>query len=590
MLAPQIPLAIASTLLLWTLLSSLALAQLYQPFVTYRSANAYADDQFLFVVGGAKTQQSTIQQTFMLDLSSSWTTAQPNFTQLPELTGVTSTLSGGAATVTVDRKKVLVQYGSAIYTFDVASRTWDNAGKGTTSANINTHGLLSAVTNPVTGVMYIPNGYMDSATSNSLLSINPNTTALTRVATTGFPPTLEDYAATWNAVFNSMFVFGGVNASATTGSSDIFQYDPSSGWKVFDVSGLKPPPRRNPCFVSVFRGTKMVLFGGYAIPSGDALADIYILDIATMAWRQYLNATAVNARGGAACGAGGEGFFVAWGGSASGSAALAGDPVVVFNVRTTSWVKTYKGNSTSSDGESGGSGNGNGNGSSSKGSNNSSDAGSKPGTPVIVGAIGGGLVLFTAAVGIGVYRYRSKRNKLDEADESVASTTENNPHGEMGPDSKNGSTARLRGPAYISPFAKIEDQEDEVPVPLEPRRVRGPAAIRSIDLHAFYDSGPQAAEVEGPVKMGRLQEGEYGARPMSQHPQGVPLDGMKHGPQGEAYGAFPTAQNPQGGAFGAHAFTTVHNPHAVAPGSYYSNQPVSNHPFYYYSTGYDSKQ
>ncbi|KAF9363243.1 hypothetical protein BGX34_004591 [Mortierella sp. NVP85] len=562
--------------------SSPADSNLYQPFATYTPSYAYVEDEFIFVVGGLKNQMNTNQQTFLINLTRSWTTPNPDYLALPELSNIQSQTQGGAAAISADRTKAYVQYDSSMHVFNFATKSWET--QTINNAALNSGKVLSAVTDPTTGTIYIPAGYANSATASSLLKFTPTANSFESIASAVLPAQLADSSTAFSAVSKSLYVFGGAAKGATTGSSNLYRYDTdgTSGWSTVQVNGTPPSPRRNACFVSAFRGAKLVLFGGYAIPSGDPLGDIYTLDISTMQWTRGQNVTAVNARGGAACGVG-KGYLVVWGGSQN-NAALNGSLMMTYNLATGNWSTTYNGPDTTAPATPSGTTSGL-PGPGSGGSPEGTDSSEKPRLAIIVGAAGGGLVLATAAAGIFLYRFRSRRNKKpeDATTPEPATETSNNPSTDLDREPKNQSTTRLRAPAYISPFANVESEDDvAVAIPAEARRVRGPAAIRAedwVDLDGSVYTGVTAIsswEDGHQPRQGRLQDGPYGARPMSQHPHAVVIDEMKKG----------TVQE---GNCAAYYMTFPHNPHVIIEDAemqnrlYQSKNPYSRSvktPFY----------
>lgn len=158
---------------------------------------------------------------------------------------------------------------------------------------------------------------------------------------------LRQYSAAWSPDWKGMLIFGGIDIGTNISNNDLLLYHPTSGWRLLETKGTKPPPRRSHCFVPAYSGSKMILFGGIgnpATPSEDnpTLGDLYILDVRNLNWTRggtNEDAGKARARWGHACATSGD-HFIAWGGSTSSSGVVL-NQTIVYNLKTT-WTDKYE--------------------------------------------------------------------------------------------------------------------------------------------------------------------------------------------------------------------------------------------------------
>ncbi|KAF9905590.1 hypothetical protein EC991_001551 [Linnemannia zychae] len=115
--------------------------------------------------------------------------------------------SGYSASLSKDRKTITFWSTSsslkrAIINFDITSGTWEALSAPVTMAN--SYYALPATTDPITGVVYVPNGLAD----DTMLVFNPETRTVTSAP---MPPlNLKDwFPAVWSTVRGSLLVLGG---------------------------------------------------------------------------------------------------------------------------------------------------------------------------------------------------------------------------------------------------------------------------------------------------------------------------------------------------------------------------------------------
>lgn len=272
-------------------------AQSFTPITTWGSVSVYIEGKALYVQGGVDDTNSTTPQSYSLDLSTAWDVSSPAFKKLPP--GVNDYLHPGAL-LNDNSTLYMISNGTHYYynllTGDLAQFTTANRLNGTNTG-------LKGLTDPTTGIVYVPSGYYGALDAvGSLLKYSPGA----KTSTPGSMPTgllnITMYAAGWNTMLSSFFVYGGRTRGTIDGMQNgLFRYNVADGsWASTTTSGQAPPATIGSCLVQAYGGTKMVLFGGDAVGSV-AQSNIYVLDTSTWTWTKGTDAGAANSRGGAAC-------------------------------------------------------------------------------------------------------------------------------------------------------------------------------------------------------------------------------------------------------------------------------------------------
>ncbi|KAG0008756.1 hypothetical protein BGZ80_003084, partial [Entomortierella chlamydospora] len=359
----------------------------------------------MYILGGTpmtSPSQTAISQTFIIDLSTSWNTSEPIYKKLPD--GPTGS---AVAALSPNNQSLFTLVNKTIYTYDLKSGAWNNV---ITDANFMSFNGISAVTDPNTGIIYIPNGYTNPA-STSMLVFNSETKTTNVIA---MDPMVEQsgfYSAAWNTELGSMILTGGT-------VSGLYAYNPiSNGWS--NLTSLEkgdiPSNRFSPCLVPAFEGSKMILFGGVNFGGNNTFYDIYILDVHTLTWKRGPDVAPDNGRAMAACSVS-NGNFIVWGGGniVKGTSSVPHDAVLVFDLLAGVWVSKYNVDLLASSAPT-------------TASPTSASDGSKSHRIAIACAItavfaGGFIVLLVA-----IRRYRSRRSQASNNDNNDDSEKSKNP-------------------------------------------------------------------------------------------------------------------------------------------------------------------
>ncbi|KAG0237257.1 hypothetical protein B0O80DRAFT_440539 [Mortierella sp. GBAus27b] len=330
----------AAFLLLSTLLSSSIVSAQYKPSIVSSSSSAYIDGKGLYILGGTTTSDSAAvfatPKSFMMDLSVAWNINNPTFKQLadgPSAWNMPSAMSS-------DGKSWFSLVNGTANVFDVDGGKWSTPLQNDTKINsdIGFHG----VTDPDSGIIYVPNGYT-TKDGNAMLRVN------LQAKTTDSVPMIVDlapvnlYAVAWSSPKKKMIFYSGW-------ADGLYSFSPSGkgsgSWKKESVKGDEPPPRVDACMVSAFGGNKMVVFGGFSRTTQKSLSDIYILDVNTMTWTKGPDSGATGQRDSASC-ASSKNYFIAWGGVVSNveKDAMPNGSALVFDLQSSSWTDQYDGTS-----------------------------------------------------------------------------------------------------------------------------------------------------------------------------------------------------------------------------------------------------
>ncbi|KAG0237263.1 hypothetical protein B0O80DRAFT_440523 [Mortierella sp. GBAus27b] len=319
-----------SSLITLCILGSLSISYAFQPTTTWGSTSSFADNRALYISGGSTAVQgdSTTTQTFMIDLSVSWSVGAPVYKQLPD--GPASFSATGA--LSPDAKEWLVMLNDTGYIYNVDGSSWSSP---LTNSNF-TRNRLSAATDPDTGIVYIPNGIRDASGKNRLLAID---VAKRTINTIPMFQNLSTSAisASWSQAIGSLVITGGP-------TNGLYTYNPTKGWSDLSktVKGNIPTSRVGSCFAPVSGGAKLVYFGGNDQTGKATLNDIYMLDVGSMTWKRGPSVEVVNGRTASSCGVS-NGFFIAWGGlqTINGTSSFPADTTIVYDMTNEKWTSTY---------------------------------------------------------------------------------------------------------------------------------------------------------------------------------------------------------------------------------------------------------
>ncbi|ORZ11039.1 hypothetical protein BCR41DRAFT_372004 [Lobosporangium transversale] len=242
----------------------------------------------------------TTAQMFYLDLSRPWHTGSPAYQQL------SNGYAGRrfASALMKNNQEWFVFINGTAYSYGLGSGSWRRL-KQTTYANT---GLgLAAATNPVSGWVYIPNGYYSIETGKRLMTYDPRTEDY-YYEQTSQPDLVQmnNYMVTWAPGLKSLLVFGGSIIETFFTRDSLYALNDEEGWKTLATNGFRPSARLLGCFIPAYGGTKMILFGGLgngpsASEPGTVLGDIYILDVATLTWTRGTDVGLSGARAGHVC-------------------------------------------------------------------------------------------------------------------------------------------------------------------------------------------------------------------------------------------------------------------------------------------------
>ncbi|KAF9323634.1 hypothetical protein BG006_001279 [Podila minutissima] len=376
---------ILSTSSALTLISCLSLAAAQAPSGVRRMGYTQLDDK-LFIQGGFDTSSSP--QFFSLDLSTSWSDAIPAWTKLRDGQSTThlalTNISGGG------KDSILAISGMDAPVFfsayDIESNTWANIPGVARNPYKELEGH-AAVTDPISGLVYIVGGFTSGTTAyNSLSVYNPGTKSMvSQQAAASLATSLIDAGAVWSTKRNTLLTFGGSlaypNNPAAVLPAVVNEYDPNSkSWSVMETSGDVPSARLDHCMVATEDGSKIVVFGGTDGVTFNK--DIYILDLEKAKWKRGTDSGTPRTR--MACGLH-SAQLIAWGGSSGVSRnTIFGNTPVIYDLNSDKWVGSY----------------------------DSSKKLSSGGVGSIVGTVVG-VVAAVALVGLVIYRKRKQRLEED---------------------------------------------------------------------------------------------------------------------------------------------------------------------------------
>lgn len=306
----------------------------FTPASYWGMSSVFIEGKTMLVHGGATTANNATCQTFSLDLSTNWTAAAPAFTPLTD--GFQD--YGFFSSLLNDNDTWFLVTDQIAWTYYIHNDTWTMLG----GYNLTNKAKgLAAVTNPKTGLVYIVNG-LDNNGSVSMQVWNAVADSISSVPTHPKLANVVNFAVSWSTRRGSVLIHGGVVSQSNVIQRTLYEYTPnvSQGWWTLpEEKGDLPPARKSHCMVPAFGGTKMVLFGGHD-QTGNALGDVYLLDVDTLQWTKGTDGGPQAARGSAACAVTND-LLVVWGGRGSGLAPISNNLTIVYNMKTGTWQDYY---------------------------------------------------------------------------------------------------------------------------------------------------------------------------------------------------------------------------------------------------------
>ncbi|KAK3805835.1 MAG: hypothetical protein J3Q66DRAFT_407392 [Benniella sp.] len=294
-------------------------AQKFQPRPVVASCSSFIEGQGLYVFGGGKgvnTSAIAIPQAFMIDLSVSWNTSDPVYKELPDGPGAFL----ATCTMLSSGDEILMIVFGVGYIFNVRTSSWTLIPNNQLPFAIG----LPATADPDSGLVFMPTN------KKVLIGFDPKTK---KVAATTMPAlnTSVFISTAWCSPLQSILLISGFNEHLYSFKpSQLNDASSSNGWSTLNTKGNNIlSSTYAPCFVPAYQGTKMVLFGTNFQKSA-----VYILDVATRSWKAGPSIPEVVL---SACGVSGDQFIV-WGGMSNNTAT---DRALVYNMASETWTSSY---------------------------------------------------------------------------------------------------------------------------------------------------------------------------------------------------------------------------------------------------------
>ncbi|KAK3814518.1 MAG: hypothetical protein J3R72DRAFT_503797 [Linnemannia gamsii] len=325
------------------------------PDVVSHMAYATVSEHTLYIQGGYKfitlEVKGLYRQFFSLDLTQSWSTSNPPWTEVsaadtPNYTQLTA--GGHTMSVSEDNNTLTLwdigfpSFFEMSYMYHINTHSWEVV-TGLPPPNSTSRGFYQAATDPTTGRVYIPG----RLANNSMLQYDFSTRSMTAVP---MPlgvgaTTWNHYSFIWNEVRGAFLLFGGEGTPSV--GSYLYEFKPSSStpWTPMLSKGTVPPHTADSCMVSAYQGTKVLMFGGHIFDqplNQTTEGTLYILDVATMTWSQGPRS---QSRNGMACAVSGDNMVV-WGGfttfNSTGMYEYPSVALLVYNIRSAQWTTLYE--------------------------------------------------------------------------------------------------------------------------------------------------------------------------------------------------------------------------------------------------------
>jgi len=316
-------LALTLTFLFCALSSPSVLAQKFVPYVDRWKCSAFVEGQAFYLLAGL------MPDNFMIDLSVSWNTSDPVYKKLrnggPEDNiGCTLTNNGEDLFVLGDGKG---------YIYNVKSNSWKLFG----NANFATiHNMYSpAVSDPETGIIYLPVGGVDLAGNMRSLSVDLR---MGTVKPTAFSPLVKGKSLVmiWSAHLRSMVVPNATYDPALFTPSKVSES--SDGWSTMSTTGQTAKVATWSCGAPAYGGSIIVYLGGFRLTDPVDELTVFTLDVVNGTWKQGPPAPKGFSTNN--CAVSGD-QFIAWGYMEPREGVSDPSRTFVFNMKTETWVSKY---------------------------------------------------------------------------------------------------------------------------------------------------------------------------------------------------------------------------------------------------------
>ncbi|KAF9346969.1 hypothetical protein BGX34_003493, partial [Mortierella sp. NVP85] len=302
---------ITLTFLICALSSPAVLAQKFRPTSDVEKCSAFVEGQAFYLLGRTSGD-------FVLDLSVSWNTSDPAYKKLE---GGPSKMDRQACAMINDGEDLFVVSMGAAYIYNVKSNTWKPFSNANFALEPSWGLRYFAVTDPETGIIYLPSGGTDFTGRKLMLSVDIKTETVNTSKSNSY----AKYQPVWSTYLKGFVVptedyglmtFTPSNVTQSSDGWNLLNTIPMAGW-IWD------------CAASAYGGSMIVSFtfdSDLKTPS-----TTYIYDVAKQNWKEGPRIPGVeHLRHGSSCAVSGDQFIV-WGGMENETYV---NTTRVFNIKT----------------------------------------------------------------------------------------------------------------------------------------------------------------------------------------------------------------------------------------------------------------
>ncbi|KAF9983905.1 Multiple epidermal growth factor-like domains protein 8 [Mortierella antarctica] len=395
-------------------------------YTTVDEKTLYIQGGIISIVNGSVTGDTN--QLYALDLTREWNATNPSWTSVAIGSGTSQVLWGHSMTYSKATNSLIVWstvLKPAVYTYSITSNASTVTQKPLPAKHTGFM-KLRAVTDPNTGLVYLPSG-MNNGTEMAVY--HPSNGTFTSVAMASpmvMTTAIAYYSVVWSTLRNSMILYGGFNIfDEKEGNPYLIEFNPrTASWSRILTTGENPGDIAAHCMVSAHNGTKLIVFGGYTIGK-QVLGSIYILDVQTMVWSRGQNTDPSMIRSEMACTFAGD-SFIAWGGEYLAQRIEGLGTPIIYNIKSNTWTTEFSPftqsrvrPSTSAT-------------TAPSPTDSPAVAGPKYGSAAGVGAAVGAAIVFVSFLGFWLYRRYSRHRKQSRPD-SIAKETASGNTDDAGP-------------------------------------------------------------------------------------------------------------------------------------------------------------
>ncbi|KAK3837041.1 MAG: hypothetical protein JOS17DRAFT_813874 [Linnemannia elongata] len=320
-----------SSLLFLLLITPTSAQQPAAPLPAILFSSIASTNNTLYIRGGNIQAQQVAQQFYSLNLTPLLNYSGNNITWTKRNAGPLIDFRTVLPLAVDNDNQELISFGDlgTLARYTVVTNTWSKEVPicktpfNANTASLSIANFQPALTDPRTGLIYIPYGY---DMGKSMLVFNTVSNACSGIP---MPIGSNGQLYAWSESRNAIYMLGNTAPPARIA---LWQFDLAiREWNIFKVD---PQFQLDECMASAYGGQKLIIFGG-TTAEGIRHGNTFIFDTVANTWTK--GATSPNPRSDMACATAGD-FLVAWGGYENSVGEVYPTEILFYNIKNDKWV------------------------------------------------------------------------------------------------------------------------------------------------------------------------------------------------------------------------------------------------------------